>query len=457
MLDRLLKPLLPRDLMGRAALILIVPVAGLLILVSVAVIQRHYDSVTHQMTNDFARTLRHMRAEVLAAPDPAARLEELGAAFGLPARLAPPGPPQPEPILAFWELSARLARAELRRALPELSALRVTPREVELEVPVGAQAMHLSFRRDRLTASNPHQLLVITILAALLMTAIAYLFLRNQLRPIRRLARAAEAFGRGHALPLRISGATEVRAAANAFLEMRARIEAQIEVRTQMLSGISHDLRTPLTRMRLALSLIEAEPEAEALARDLAQDLAQDIAGMEAMIDRYLEFLRDGTAEAPVATDIAQLVAGRVAAAARGGGRVRLTRSPAVAWLRVRPGLLTRALDNLIGNALRFGTRAEVRLRQGPDAVAIEVEDDGPGIAPADRAAALRPFVRLDAARHSDGGVGLGLAIVAEAMATEGGRIELLDGATPGLRGLCARLVLPRAPAQIASESQTGV
>jgi two-component system osmolarity sensor histidine kinase EnvZ len=446
MLDALLKPVLPRSLMGRAALILIVPVTGLLLVVSVAVVQRHYDRVTRQMTVEFARVVDHMRADLAGAADPSARLADLGAAFGIEARLDPAAPELREPWLPLYELSARVARRELRTAFPDRLALAVRPDRVTLALPMSGGVLVLEFPLARLTAPNPHQLLVLTLAAALLMTLIAYVFLRNQMRPIRRLARAAEAFGRGETLDLHVSGATEVRAAAHAFLDMRARIEAQIESRTLMLSGISHDLRTPLTRMRLALGLMDGEPEAAALTDDIAQ--------MEAMIDRYLDFLRDGAAEPEAATDLAALVAERVALAARGGGTVALASGGAAVTVALRPGLFARALDNLIANALRYGTRAEVRLRAGPESVVIEVEDDGPGIPPAERSRALAPFVRLDGARAADGGVGLGLAIAADAMQRHGGRIELDSGATPGLGGLCARLVLP---VQRSSSTQTGV
>lgn len=438
MLDRLLKPLLPRGLMGRAALILIVPVTGILLMVSVAVVQRHYDRVTRQMTVEFARIANHLRAEAEAGGE--ARLAALARAFGLDARLGPLPGPGGGGWLPVWELSARLARHELNAAFPDLAALTVTPDGIALALPLadGARALHLAFPLSRLTASNPHQLLVLTLAAAALMTLIAFIFLRNQLRPIRRLARAAEAFGQGESPPLHVSGATEVRAAAQAFLDMRARIAAQIEQRTLMLSGVSHDLRTPLTRARLALSLLEDEPEAAGIAQDIAQDLAQ----MEALIERYLDFVRDGAAEPQADADLCALAAARVEAAARGGGAVTLAPSPAPR-VRLRPGLFGRALDNLIGNALRYGTRAEVWVETGPGWAAVCVEDDGPGIPPGRREEALRPFSRLDPARAADGGVGLGLAIAADAMQSHGGRVELLAGARPGLGGLRARLVLP--------------
>jgi two-component system, OmpR family, osmolarity sensor histidine kinase EnvZ len=435
MLARLLKSYMPRSLMGRATLILVVPVTGLLVMVSIFVVQRHYDRVTRQMTVEFARVADHMRA---GAEDPAgaeARVAALALAFGLEARLGPPPAPQPEGWLPLYELSARLVRHELRAAFPDHLALRVTPGRVEMALPVaGGQALLLGFPLSRLTASNPHQLLVLTLAAAALMTLIAFVFLRNQLRPIRRLAAAAEAFGRGERVALRPTGATEVRAAAQAFLDMRARIEAQIEQRTLMLSGVSHDLRTPLTRARLALTLMEGEPEAEALLADLAQ--------MEGLIDRYLDFVRDGAAEAEAEVDLPALVAARVAAA-RGG--VAMGAVPAgCPPVRLRPALFARALDNLIANARRYATRAEVWIEVDATEIAVCIEDDGPGIPPDRRDEALRPFVRLDAARSADGGVGLGLAIVADAMRSHAGRLDLDQGDRPGLGGLRARLVLPR-------------
>lgn len=440
MLGRWLKPLLPRSLMGRAAAILVVPVTGILILVSAGVIQRHYDRVTRQMTQELALTVTHIRDRAAADLDMApATVAELERAFGLGARMVAAADPGAVPRLPIWELSARLVRRELASAFPDAARLAVDPGRVVLILPLdpggAGPFLRLAFPPSRLTASNPHQLLVITLAAAVLMTLIAFLFLRNQMRPIRRLAAAAEAFGRGETVPLRISGATEVRAAGRAFLEMRDRIEAQIEQRTLMLSGVSHDLRTPLTRARLALSLMEDEPEAAAVLADLAQ--------MEALIDRYLEFLRDGSAEPDVPTDLAALVAERVALAARDGAPVTLRPGPGVVPLRLRPLLFVRALDNVIANALRYGQRAEVWIAAGPEGPAVCIEDAGPGIPPDRRAAALRPFVRLDPARQADGGVGLGLAIAADALRGHGGRIELAAGTSPGLGGLLVRLVLP--------------
>jgi two-component system osmolarity sensor histidine kinase EnvZ len=174
--------------------------------------------------------------------------------------------------------------------------------------------MDLVVARRRLSASNPHQLLVIMASTGVLMTGLAYLFLRNQLRPIRRLARAAEDFGKGRTVPYRPAGATEVRSAGRAFLEMRGRIESQIEQRTMMLSGVSHDLRTPLTRMRLGLSMLDETPE--------VKDIERDVAEMEGLLDTFLDFARGEALDDPAEADPVQLAREVVEDAARGGGAI---------------------------------------------------------------------------------------------------------------------------------------
>ena len=207
--------------------------------------------------------------------------------------------------------------------------------------------------RDRLSVSNPHQLLVLMILAALLLTAVAIVFLRNQVRPIRALAEAAEAFGKGRALPFRPAGAEEVRRAGAAFLSMRARLERQIEQRTQMLSGVSHDLRTPLTRMKLTLELMDDGEE--------SRDLRQDVDQMERMLGEFLAFargdsLRGDRRHRPLR---ARRASPRTPAAAaptippRAVDETRPRRPP----VPLRPGAVARALQNLVGNAARHGSR----------------------------------------------------------------------------------------------------
>ena len=436
------KRFLPRGLYGRAALILVLPIGVLLLLVSVVFIQRHYDGVAAQMTRNLAVGLGYLMGEVAEAPDLAAaqaRVRALEGALAVQAVLPAEGAPPGGDDRALDDLTGRVVTATLRAYLPGVLAVDLvsTPRTVELWLETRHGPMQLLLDRRRVSASNPHQLLVIVLASGLLMTLIAYLFLRNQLRPIKQLAEAAEAFGKGRVLGYRPRGATEVRAAGLAFQAMRDRIERQIEQRTLMLSAVSHDLRTPLTRLKLGLALLEEGPEIAAL--------GQDVEEMERLLDSFLAYARSTALDDPVPTDPAALVRAAVERAQRAGLAVELAAIGGEGGqAALRPQLLARALDNLIANAVRYGRRCRVGVDSARAMVRIVVEDDGPGIPTDRRAEALQPFTRLDLARNQDrgSGVGLGLAIVADVVRAHGGR--LLLGESTALGGLRVEMVLPR-------------
>lgn len=444
-----LKRMLPRGLYGRAALILILPVVVVMLVVTVVFLQRHFEDVTRQMVRSAAVELALVAGHVEAAPDVAsarAAGEAIAAPLDLGLTLPPPAGVAEQ--RRFYDFSGRVLTTALHEALPAVRVVDLRdPRRVRVLV-AGARPFVLEFPRARLTASNPHQLLVLMVGTSLLMSVIASIFLRNQLRPIRRLAGAAEAYGRGQLVPYRPAGATEVRSAGRAFVEMRARIERQNEQRRLMLSGISHDLRTPLTRLRLGLSMLSPDlpPEAGEIA-----DMERDVAEMGAMIGAFLDHARaeaqEGGAE-PV--DVAAFLRDIVADAQRAGQPVRL--APLGAGVvpageqvvALRAQALRRAVENLIGNAVRHGSRAEVEAALTPRALRIAVEDDGPGIPPERRDEAMRPFVRLDEARNQDRGqgAGLGLAIAGDIARAHGGQLRLLDGQRLG--GLRAEITIPR-------------
>ena len=324
-------------------------------------------------------------------------------------------------------------------ALPSVSAIDLggDSRFVRIGVATAWGPAEIVFRRARVSASNPHQLLVLMVLAGVLMTAIAFVFLRNQLRPIARLADAAEAYGRGRILPYRPRGANEVRAAGAAFLDMRARIERAREQRTLLLSGVSHDLRTPLTRLRLGLSLAEDDEEARAMRRDVED--------MQRMLDDILDFARgeaSGEAEPTIPAEIARRVAEN---ARRLGREIELNLAPgSEVPLTLRPRAVERALENLVQNAMNHGKRVRLAVVAAEDGLRFVVEDDGPGIPPQRREEALLPFTRLDPARNQDrgGGAGLGLAIALDVARGHGGTLRLGD--SEALGGLSAELFLPR-------------
>jgi two-component system osmolarity sensor histidine kinase EnvZ len=424
-------------LYGRAALILIVPVVAIQFAASAAFIQNHFSDVTRQMTRNVAIDVRHVAGLHAAAGDAARGLERARATagpLGFTVEAAAEAPHSS--VRPAFDLSGVTVIATLKDEVPGLESVDLSDgRRVMLVADTGSGRLAIGFDRRRVSASNPHQLILQTLTALLLVTFVTSIFLRNQLRPIRRLARAAEAFGKGQMLPFRPSGATEVRAAGQAFLDMRARIERAIEQRTLILSGVSHDLRTPLTRLRLGLTLLEEGPEVAAMIADVDE--------MRRLLDGFLEFARDDAeTDAAAETDPRDLVAAIVADARRMGQKVDLIDGEAVAPVRLRPGAVRRGIENLIGNAVRYGSRAEVSVTSEAGHLVIAVEDDGPGIPAERREEAVRPFTRLDPARNQDrgGGVGLGLAITADIARSHGGELRLTEGRR--LKGLRAELHL---------------
>jgi two-component system osmolarity sensor histidine kinase EnvZ len=433
-----IKNFFPRGIYGRAAWILIVPIVTVQLVVSVAFIQRHFERVTQQMTAGVALELRYLLDQIEAAPDLAlaeARLAEIASAMryvvAFPAQTTIEGDSR-----GWLDLPGREVVAVLRDRMPAITgiALLSDPRRVEMVIDTRHGPLWLLIDRGRVSASNPHQLLVLMIVTSVLMTLIAYGFLRNQLRPITRLADAATAFGKGQHVAYRPRGALEVRAAGKAFMDMRARIERQIEQRTMMLSGISHDLRTPLTRLRLGLEML---PEDEDTAALLA-----DVADMQRLIDEFLAFARGDAMEEAEATDPGALIGRVVDNAMRAGQAVSLGRMDVQGEVVLRAAAVTRALENLIGNGVRFGKTVRVSGVQTDRQLRLVIEDDGPGIPETLRDAAMVPFERLDAARDPNrgGGVGLGLAIAQDVARSHGGRLLLSQSEDMG--GLKAEFVI---------------
>ncbi len=433
------KHLMPKSLYGRAALILIAPILTIQLVVSIVFVQRYFTDVTRQMSANILPDLMQVRAEMRRQAEPEqafARGAEVAWALGM--GLTRQAQPAPDDARVFYDFSGRVVISTLKEALPDLVSLDLADlRTVGLSFDAPQGAYELRFSRNRVTARNPHQLLVYMLATGLLMTLVAFLFLRNQLRPIRRLAQAADAFGKGRNVPYRLAGAMEVRAAGAAFLDMRARIERQMEQRTQMLSGVSHDLRTPLTRLKLGLAMLGEGEEVAALERDVED--------MRRMLDGFLAFARSDAQEGEAEeTDPALLVRTAVEDARRTGGQVVLVAIEGEGRAVWRAGAVRRALDNLIGNAVTYANRAELSVTILDRSVRFTVEDDGPGSPEDKREEAVKPFTRLVPGRNQDrgGGVGLGLAITADIARSHGGSLRL--GTSERLGGLKAELVLAR-------------
>jgi two-component system osmolarity sensor histidine kinase EnvZ len=262
---------------------------------------------------------------------------------------------------------------------------------------------------------------------SLILFGVATIFMRNQVSPLRRLASAAENFGKGRDTPnFSPSGATEVRQAASAFMSMRDRIQRQIQQRTEMLAGVSHDLRTPLTRMKLQLAMLQDNAEIE--------ELNSDVAAMEGMIEGYLNFARGEGSETPVPTDARTLLDEVVHEARRNGVQITFEMEEAIE-LPLARNAFKRSLTNLIDNAARHGEQVSVLGQRNGSVLEFIVDDDGPGIPEDMRDEVFRPFFRLDQSRNlATGGTGLGLSIARDIVRTHGGDITLSDAPSGGLR-----------------------
>jgi two-component system osmolarity sensor histidine kinase EnvZ len=425
-----LKHYFPRGIYARAALILLLPVVVVQIVVLVVFVQRHFEDVTQQMSDTVIREL-----QLVLAADPEQIKEIAGPLEMLVVQREATAMTDPDSRL-WYDFSGLVIIDRLGAALPQIAVFDLYDDDVvRLVVDDPRGPLDITFDRRRISASNPHQLLVNMLFFSVLITAIAFIYLRNQLRPIKRLADAAEAFGRGRHLPYTPAGATEVRSAGTAFVDMRNRIERQIETRTLMLSGVSHDLRTPLTRMRLALSMLEDQD---------CLLLEQDVTEMQRMIDAFLSFAAGDNEGAPEQVKPEALARELVKDAQRAGQPVTFHKIEGTGTVILRPLAMRRALDNLISNAVRYGAKAEVSVAVTNKSVRFRVEDDGPGIPEAQRADAQRPFVRLDRARNQDkgSGVGLGLAIATDIARAHGGVLRL--GHCDRLGGLRADIVIAR-------------
>lgn len=435
----LFKHYMPRGIYGRAALILLLPVVFLQLVVTVIFAQRHFEGVTHQMTDTVLRELELVMQVVDAAPT-----FDLGAQ-AVRSQLAPlridvsaANVAKPQNRRVWYDYSGSVLTERLISNLDGVAAVDlVDGGEVSLFVNSSHGLIRIEFDRRRISAANPHQLFVYTIAFGVLMTLIAIIYLRNQLRPIKRLARAAEAFGRGRHVPYTPSGAIELRAAGNAFVDMRHRIERHIEQRTLMLSGVSHDLRTPLTRLRLGLAMLDD---------DEAEPLLRDVADMQGMLDEFLDFAKGAAEGEPEPVDPIAMVEDIVEGAQRAGRNVTLMLrdGDGQGTVQLREVAMRRAVDNLISNGVRYGARAEVSVMLSEKTLRIRVEDDGPGIPQGQRERATRPFTRLDPSRNQDkgGGVGLGLAIAMDVARSHGGVLRL--GESERLGGLRADIVIAR-------------
>ncbi len=434
---RLIKRILPRGLMGRSILIIVMPLILLQVISTVVFYERHWASVTRRMVTAVAGDIAVIVNFLHDFPGPenerwilnrALSRMSISATLERGARIATEPPPRTSNLDRI--LGQKLGEQVGLPYWLDTTSLR---EQVLVDIQIGDDVLRAIIPRRRLASVTTSIFVMWMVGSSLVLFAIAAVFMRNQVKAVRRLAAAAESFGKGRDVPsFKPSGAAEVRQAAAAFILMRERIKRQIEQRTEMLAGVSHDLHTPLTRMKLQLAMLGDSPEIE--------ELRSDVEEMERMVEGYLSFARGESMEQAKPTDVSEILEAVVNGARRQGGAIDLhTEGPLV--VSVRPNALRRCVANLVANATRYAEHVSVRAGRREDAIEITIDDDGPGIPEDQRESVFRPFYRLDPSRNPDtGGVGLGLTIARDIIRGHGGEVILGDSPFGGLR---ARLRLP--------------
>lgn len=431
---------LPKGLYARALLIIITPIVVLEGVIAFAFMERHWQAVTRRLSEATARDIAALIEvyNTLPASDQNAQkiIDLARERLALRMEILPPTDlpaPGPKP---FFALLDRALSNELRRhvKLPFWIDTVGETKYVEIRVRHENATLRFVATRSQTYASNSHIFLLWMVGTSVILLTVAILFLRNQIRPILRLAEAAENFGKGRNIgdDLKPRGAREIRQAAHAFLQMRDRITTHVEQRTTMLAGVSHDLRTVLTRFKLELALLDDSAEAESLSADVDE--------MRNMLEDYLAFAKGDGGEESQRTDLKALLEEVESEAQVLGVTIdlRFRKRRRGDWvLPLKRQSLKRAITNLVTNASRFGDTIIIRVATEGEWVRIEVDDNGPGIPEAERENVFRPFYRLDHARNQDGGnSGLGLAIARDIAKSHGGDVVLGQSSMGGLRAV---------------------
>ena len=423
---------LPRGLFARSLLIIVLPMLILQTVLVFVFMERHWQMVTSRLsaavTRDIASII-DLLDKMPGRQDEIIRIAE--DRMGLTVKVMPGDKLPPRKPVPFFSILDKTLSRQINKQInrPFWIDSSLGPKQVEVRLVIdGKRILSVVTQRDRTSASNSQIFLIWMFGTSLVLIIISILFLRGQIRPILALARAAESFGKGQkpAEPYHPRGAVEVRRAGMAFLQMRERIERQIEQRTAMLSGVSHDLRTILTRFRLQLAIAEDMKDLDSLNRDVDD--------MNAMLDGYLAFARGQSEEAEGELELTALLRQLEETAAL-HGKTLTTAMDGPPRVKVRPNAFSRLITNLATNAWRHADTVRIEARHSGRFLVVTVDDNGPGIVEAMRDEVFKPFFRLDEARNLDAsGTGLGLAIARDIARGHGGDVTLSDSPMGGLR-----------------------
>lgn len=423
---------MPRGLYARALLIVILPIVLLQSAIAYVFMERHWEVVTYRLSAGVAREVAaivEIYKDFPNDPDHENLRRIAAVAMSVELSVLPRETlPAPKTRGSLFALLDTALNKELARRLVQPFSVNTSQSKnfVEIRVALNDATLRMLFNRSHAYASNSYIFFMWMAIASIIILAVATSFLRNQIRPILRLAEAAEEFGKGRDVKFTPKGAREVRRAGAAFLEMKRRVERAIEQRTTMLNGVSHDLRTIITRFKLSLALIGESNE--------AAEMRKDIEEMERIVEAYLAFARGDGGEASTPTDIAVILDELKADSERQGLTTTLT-IEGDPTLVARPASIRRLFVNLVGNAQRYGQKLELSIINDGRSMFIHIDDDGPGIPIEKREDAFRPFYRLDESRNQDtANSGLGLAIARDIARAHGGDIELDRSPLGGLR-----------------------
>ena len=422
---------LPKGLYARSLIIIIAPMVLLQSVIAYTFMERHWQLVTRRLsaavTADVAALMdiyesypQDKNGETLARI--AGERLNLDVDILKGAKLPSPGP------RPFFSILDEVLSDEIRRQIRRPFWIDTVGRSnlIEIRVAIPEGVMRVTARRNQAYASNSHIFLLWMTGSSLVLLGVAILFLRNQIKPILRLSAVAEGFGKGRDIEFKPRGAREVRQAGHAFIEMKRRIERAMEQRTTMLNGVSHDLRTIITRFKLSLALVQQTPEVE--------DLQRDVDEMSRMLEGYLAFARGDSAETAAEADMRTLLEDLRSYVERLGAHVEAVEIEGDPFVTVRSDAMRRCLFNLAANAARYADTVAISGRREHRAFLVAIDDDGPGIPPESREEVFKPFVRLDDARQDAGGSGLGLAIARDIARAHGGDVALHDSPLGGLR-----------------------
>ena len=430
---------MPKGLYARALIIIIAPIVVLEGVIAFVFMERHWQAVTRRLSEATARDIAAVIEIYEQSPHDEKsddRIVKLARdKLGLQLRILPAADlPESRPKPFFGLLDAALSD-EIRKRVKRPFWIDTVGKSRHVEIRIKHDAANLGFiaTRSQTYASNSHIFLLWMVGTSVILLMVAILFLRNQIRPILRLADAADEFGKGRSIPddFRPRGAREVRQAAQAFLEMRDRIKTHVDQRTAMLAGVSHDLRTVLTRFKLELALLGDTPEAKSLLSDVNE--------MQHMLEDYLAFTKGDGGEEASPTNVGELLEEIQADAAVYGAdvEVKLRKKSSKVMVPLKRNAIKRAITNLVTNASRFGDRIVLRAATEGAWLRIEVDDDGPGIPQTERDNVFKPFYRIDHARNQDkSNTGLGLAIARDIAKSHGGDITLGKSSMGGLRAI---------------------